>query len=88
MTKPAAIDLDVSRPSSLLWRGALDLIRRPLHHPGMDRRRFLLTSLAGAVGASLGAEALVRLADELATARVASRLAEFGILERRASLNS
>jgi hypothetical protein len=28
--------------------GALDLIRRPPHHPGMDRRRFLVTSVAGA----------------------------------------
>jgi putative tryptophan/tyrosine transport system substrate-binding protein len=32
---------------------ALDLIRRPPHHPGMDRRRFLLTSLTGAFGAPL-----------------------------------
>jgi putative ABC transport system substrate-binding protein len=38
-------------------RGALDLIRRPPHHPGMDRRRFLLTSLAGALAAPLAAEA-------------------------------
>jgi putative ABC transport system substrate-binding protein len=38
-------------------RGALDLIRRPPHHPGMDRRRFLLTSLAGALVAPLAAEA-------------------------------
>jgi hypothetical protein len=29
----------------------------PPHHPGMDRRRFLLTSLAGALAAPLGAEA-------------------------------
>jgi putative tryptophan/tyrosine transport system substrate-binding protein len=36
---------------------ALDLIRRPLHDPGMDRRRFLLTSLAGALAAPLAAEA-------------------------------
>ena len=27
------------------------------HHPGMDRRRFLLTSLAGAFAAPLAAEA-------------------------------
>jgi hypothetical protein len=27
------------------------------HHPGMDRRRFLLTSLAGAVAAPLAAQA-------------------------------
>jgi hypothetical protein len=25
----------------------------PLHHPGMDRRRFLLTSLVGALAAPL-----------------------------------
>jgi hypothetical protein len=30
-----AIELDT------LSRGALGLIRRPPHHPGMDRRRFL-----------------------------------------------
>jgi hypothetical protein len=29
----------------------LDLIRRPPHHPFMNRRRFLVTSLAGAVAA-------------------------------------
>jgi len=29
----------------------------PLHHPGMDRRRFLLTSLTGVLGAPLAAEA-------------------------------
>ena len=28
-----------------------------LHHPGMDRRRFLLTSLAGCLAAPLGAGA-------------------------------
>src|SRR5215471_5748314 len=38
-------------------RGALDLIRRPPHHPRMDRRRFLLTSLAGALAAPLVAQA-------------------------------
>jgi putative tryptophan/tyrosine transport system substrate-binding protein len=43
--------------SPLLSRGALDLIRRPPHHPGMDRRRFLLTSLAGALAAPLAAQA-------------------------------
>jgi putative ABC transport system substrate-binding protein len=32
--------------------------RRLPHHPGMDRRRFLLTSLAGVVAAPLAAEAL------------------------------
>jgi putative ABC transport system substrate-binding protein len=35
----------------------LDLIRRPPHHPGMNRRRFLVTSLAGALAAPLGATA-------------------------------
>jgi putative ABC transport system substrate-binding protein len=30
---------------------------RPPHHPGMDRRRFLLTSLAGALAAPLAGEA-------------------------------
>jgi putative ABC transport system substrate-binding protein len=38
-------------------RGALDLIRRPPHHRGVDRRRFLLTSLAGALAAPLAAGA-------------------------------
>jgi hypothetical protein len=37
----AEIELDA------LSRGALDLIRRPPHHPAMDRRRFLVTALAG-----------------------------------------
>jgi putative tryptophan/tyrosine transport system substrate-binding protein len=37
--------------------GTLDLIRRPPHHPGMDRRRFLVTSLAGALAAPLAARA-------------------------------
>jgi hypothetical protein len=45
-----AIELDA------LSRGALDLIRRPPHHPGMDRRRFLLTSPAGVLTAPLAAE--------------------------------
>ena len=36
---------------------ALDLIRRPPHHPGMDRRRFLLSSLAGGLAAPLAAGA-------------------------------
>jgi putative tryptophan/tyrosine transport system substrate-binding protein len=47
-----------SRPAES--RGGLDLIRRPPHHPGMDRRRFLLTSLAGALAAPLAAEAQQR----------------------------
>jgi hypothetical protein len=42
--------------SPLLSRGALDLIRRAPHHPGMDRRRFLLASLAGVLAAPLAAE--------------------------------
>jgi putative tryptophan/tyrosine transport system substrate-binding protein len=46
--------------SPLLLRGALDAIRRPPHHPGMDRRRFLLTSLAGALAAPLAAGAQPR----------------------------
>ena len=33
------------------------LARFPPHHPGMDRRRFLLTSLAGAVVGPLAAGA-------------------------------
>jgi putative ABC transport system substrate-binding protein len=33
------------------------LAGQPPHHPGMDRRRFLLTSLAGAIGAPLAVEA-------------------------------
>ena len=36
-------------------RGALDLIRRPPYRPAMDRRRFLLTWLAGALAAPLAA---------------------------------
>jgi hypothetical protein len=44
------------RPSPLLSRDALDLIRRPPHDPGMDRRRFLVTSLAGALAAPLAVE--------------------------------
>jgi putative tryptophan/tyrosine transport system substrate-binding protein len=43
--------------SPLLSRGALDLIRRAPHHPGMDRRRLLLTSLAGVIAAPLAAGA-------------------------------
>jgi len=35
----------------------IDLFPDPPHHPGMDRRRFLLTSLAGVLAAPLGAEA-------------------------------
>src|SRR5262245_34948140 len=31
--------------------------QRPPHHPGMDRRRFLLTSLAGVLAAPLAVEA-------------------------------
>ena len=39
------------------FRRVVDLRPHPPHHPGMDRRRFLLTSLAGALAASLAAEA-------------------------------
>jgi putative ABC transport system substrate-binding protein len=35
----------------------VDLHPHPPHHPGMDRRRFLLTSMAGAIAAPVGAEA-------------------------------
>jgi hypothetical protein len=38
-------------------RCGLDLIRRPPHDPGMDRRRFLVTSLAGALAVPLAIEA-------------------------------
>jgi len=34
-----------------------DLASQPPHHPGMDRRRFLLTALAGALATPLGASA-------------------------------
>ena len=34
----------------------VDLRPHPSHHPGMDRRRFVLTSLAGALAVPLGAE--------------------------------
>jgi putative ABC transport system substrate-binding protein len=34
----------------------VDLLTHPPHHPGMDRRRFLLTSLAGALATPLAAE--------------------------------
>src|SRR5262245_35548794 len=38
-------------------RPPLTFAARPSHHPGMDRRRFLLMSLAGALAAPLAAEA-------------------------------
>ena len=41
----------------LRQRRPLDLIRRPPHHPIMDRRRFLLTSLAGVLATPLAGEA-------------------------------
>ena len=40
----------------LTANGTLDLIPHPPHHPGVDRRRFLLISLAGAVAAPLAAQ--------------------------------
>jgi ABC-type uncharacterized transport system substrate-binding protein len=42
---------------------AIDLLRYPPHHPGMDRRRFLLSSLAGAlaVPVATGAQPAGRL---------------------------
>ena len=46
------------RQAGLQGRGAaVDLRLQPPYRPGMDRRRFLLTSLAGALGAPLAAEA-------------------------------
>jgi ABC-type uncharacterized transport system substrate-binding protein len=44
-------------PAELNAAVALDLIRRPPHHPVMNRRRFLLTSLAGALAAPSAAGA-------------------------------
>jgi putative ABC transport system substrate-binding protein len=38
-------------------RDRLDLVAAPAHHPAMDRRRFLLISLAGAVASPLAAGA-------------------------------
>jgi len=35
----------------------VDLRPHPPHYPGMDRRRFLVTALASALAAPLGAEA-------------------------------
>ncbi len=49
---PAAIEPDARGRASPVAH-ALDLIRRPPHHPRVDRRRFLLTSLAAALGAPL-----------------------------------
>jgi putative tryptophan/tyrosine transport system substrate-binding protein len=40
--------------------GLVDLPPNSLHHPGMDRRHFLLTSLAGALAAPLAGEAQQR----------------------------
>ena len=46
------------RPPLDTWRSRpVDLPRHPPFRPAMDRRRFLLTSLAGALGAPLAAEA-------------------------------
>jgi hypothetical protein len=53
MMMPAPVELDRGEAR----HPALDLIRRPPHHPRMDRRHFLLTSLAGALVAPLAAEA-------------------------------
>lgn len=39
----------------------VDLLTHPPHHPGMDRRRFLLTSLAGVVAAPLAARTQAQL---------------------------
>src|SRR5262249_5296542 len=43
--------------SSRRSQGQLTLSPHPPHHPAMDRRHFLLTSLAGALAAPLGAGA-------------------------------
>src|SRR5262245_34777532 len=43
--------MSVGRPAPLTFAA------RPAHHSGMDRRRFLLTSLAGALAGPLAAEA-------------------------------
>ena len=43
----------------------IDLPSHSSYGPGMDRRRFLLTSLAGALAARLGAEAQPALAREV-----------------------
>ena len=46
------------RPLTPEWpRRLVDLRLHPPHHPGMDRRRFLLTSLAGALARPPAAEA-------------------------------
>ena len=47
-------------PYPLLFLGnhaTLDLTRYSPHHPGMDHRRILLTSLAGTFAATLAGEA-------------------------------
>jgi hypothetical protein len=44
---------------------SLDLTRQSLHHPGVDRRGFLLTSLAGALAGPLAIEP--QQADAVAT---------------------
>jgi hypothetical protein len=40
-------------PPARPWIDVVDVCPHPPHHPGMDRRRFLLTSLAGTVGGPL-----------------------------------
>jgi len=51
------VSLLTELPAVSTATSALDLIRHSPHHPGMDRRRFLLTSLAGALAAPLAAGA-------------------------------
>jgi hypothetical protein len=46
---------------SRAWSDMVDLRLRPAYRPGMHRRRFLLTSLAGAIAAPLAAVAQQRL---------------------------
>jgi putative tryptophan/tyrosine transport system substrate-binding protein len=56
MMMPEPVELDARGRHPPVTR-CLDLIRCPPHHPGMDRRRFLLTSLAGALVAPVAAGA-------------------------------
>jgi putative ABC transport system substrate-binding protein len=64
------VSLLAELPAASTATSALDLTRHPPHHPGMDRRRFLLTSLGGAVAMPLAAEA-----------QQATRLPQVGVLD-------
>ena len=73
----------------------IDLRAHPPHHPGMDRRRFLLTSLAGTLAAPLAAEGqpagrIVRVGilaagsvNEAPNAAFFDRMRELGYIEGR-----